>query len=105
MSLNYKLTNVKDWEKVCFIGANLNPTTESIIWMTIATGIGNITERDALTFYRRCRYYWALFSTAPAFTWEDVQAHVGLQTNVWRESKKAWSKRMWTAFVREIPGG
>ena len=75
MSLNFSLGNITDWESVCRITAEAddpnngvtkgdeiqNPVTTTLIWATMAVGLGEISEENAEKFYSRLRTYETLF--------------------------------------------
>jgi hypothetical protein len=97
MSLDWSVAKVKDWETVTRIIADedvpmqgikkgetvLNPITHSLIFSTMAVGIGEITSENVCEFYTRLKL-WDLSrgfaEDTPSF--EDVKKHIGLKTNV-----------------------
>lgn len=110
MSLNWSVENVEDYETVCKIvmseddpngryvaGDKLwNPVTESLVWLSISTGINAITEENAAEVYARVRMIEQVngpmliraevdgkrpTGAAAFITPEEVRAHVGLSTN------------------------
>ncbi len=107
MSLNWKLTDIKDWEEL-WEPANiegdpqatqLNSRTESLIWATMNVGINRITKDNAAEFYRR--YVAASFVLSgkwkPYLTLADVERHVGLATNADTLTRTAFEKNLlWT---------
>jgi hypothetical protein len=117
MSLDWDLTKIKNSEEVCWEknedGTDkLNPVTESLIWLTMGIGIGNITEDNASEVYCRVAMYEKLFGTMLSYwkdskkvsvpiTPEDIHNHIGLSTNVGKETDAAWRKRIVQNFVRE----
>lgn len=64
----------------------LNPVTESLIWATIAVGLGCITDENWKEFYYRLKMYEAHngepFMEHFPVTPEMIKAHIGLRTNV-----------------------
>lgn len=117
MSLNWDLTKIKNYKELCWEkneddASILNPVTESLIWLTMGIGIGNITEDNASEVYCRVAMYEKLFGTmlsywkdskkvSVAITPEDIYNHIGLSTNVSKETDAAWRKRTVQNFVRE----
>lgn len=125
MSLNFQLGGIADWESVTQIEALddapmqgvtkgdmiQNPVTTSLIWSTIAVGLGEISESNAEKFYGRLRCYEKLFGAFmyraeghvgdPWITPEEVIQHIGLTTNVSDESDTKWRTRILSHFMGE----
>ena len=124
MSLNYNLAHISDWENLCFIEApadeptmgitkgdrRINPLTETLIFLTVGVGIGDLTEANASEFYARLRFIEKLDGpmliraqdpetgkrpegVAAFITPDEVRQHIGLSTNVSTESRAKWMKR------------
>ena len=80
----------------------MNPVTETLIWATMAIDIGTLDESTAAEFYARIHLYEVLNGAflqgpdGPTFlTPADIQAHLGLQTNVTHvPSRTVWMKRI-----------
>lgn len=86
----------------------LNPVTETLVFSTMAIGIGVIDENTVDEFAARIDFYqrlngalmlaWPEGSDQPEpkfLTREDVVAHMGLSTNVFpMERRTSWVKRM-----------
>lgn len=113
MSLSFDLTNVKDYEEVCFEetenGREQRAVTQALIFHAMGAGIGEITEETANEFYARVnareKLHGPMVHTpddedptgwSPYFiTREDVEAHIGLTTNVYpREARASWALRL-----------
>ncbi len=94
MSLDYKLTKIKDFHNVCLDNAkNVKPITTAIIFGTMSTGIGEITEKNYVEFYHR--YAMVNAGHNLPFTLQDVRNHIGLSTNVFpNEKTSSWYKRI-----------
>lgn len=108
MSLNYDLTSIKDHESVCFIGGNLNTVTEGIIFSSMTVGLGEITPKNVDEWMIRLTMADKLFGTIlkldgqqRSLTRQEIEAHIGLKTNVRNEKRPSWSKRMTEQFFRE----
>ena len=125
MALSYDLGRIADWENVCKITATeddpmngvkkgdriQNPVTTTLIWATMAVGMGSITEQNAQQFYCRLAAYEKLFGPMmyrgtdwpegqePNITAEDVILHIGLGTNVSLETDAKWKNRIFSHFV------
>ena len=79
MSLNYNLTQVSD-------KANRDKS-ESIIFMCMAVGIPDITEKNYEEFYSRVTLSNLIYDIPTVFTIEDVVSHIGLTTNVSKQHR------------------
>jgi hypothetical protein len=117
MSLNWNLTNIKNYEELCWQKneddtVKLNVVTESLIFIGMAIGIGKITEDNASEVFGRISMYEKLFGATMCvfndkgkeqvfITPEDVNAHIGLSTNVSKETEASFRKRMTDNFMRD----
>lgn len=111
-----ELTGGGDWWEEDGEGVRQNPVTKSLIFATMEVGLGSITKQNAVEFYARLslveKVRGAYVRRIPEdggrpveepITLEQVQAHIGLSTNVARETPARWAKRFydnWTADVR-----
>ena len=104
MSLNFDYTEVEDapikeeglsedekqrrWNKL-----------EHIIFSCLGTGIGHIKdEAEAREWFNRYRVYSIHSGFDDYVTLDDVEAYIGLRTNVSRESRFKWDARMRKTF-------
>ena len=117
MSLDWDLTKIKNYKEVCWEEnedgtSRLNAVTDSLIWLTMAIGIGRITEENAPEVYGRIAAYEKLFGSFMIkfddngkqrvfVTPEDVNNHIGLSTNVAKETEASFRKRIVDNFMRE----
>ena len=117
MSLDWNLTKIENREEVCWEkdengNDKLNPVTESLIWLTMGIGMGSITEENEFAFYSRIAVYEKLFGTILSYwkdtkrvevpiTPADIHQHIGLTTNVSKESDASFRKRIVENFTRE----
>lgn len=104
MSLNYNLTKIKNYEKVCYTedGA-LTRLTTGLTFMMPVIGMAGITAGTAKTVYLRIALYEQLFGPVrehERITMKQVLAHVGLTTNVASETDAKWERRTLKAFKR-----
>lgn len=97
MSLRWSLTDVKDWETVCYMeDESLHPVTQQIVFATIGAGMPTITKENAGEFYARLTVMqqvhggkgWILQRESDSEEWvnrfitaDEVRAHIGLTTN------------------------
>jgi len=117
MSLDWYLGKIENYEEVCFSTNEngediLNPRTEALIWLTMAVDMGKITKENAADFYARVSFYESLFNPLLSsfedgkqvyhpITPQDVKNHIGLSTNVAKDTDAAWRKRVFNNFVRD----
>lgn len=118
MGLNWNLSNIKDNETLCWSKLSedwggmkageeiLNPVTEVLIWLTLSTGIPQVTDKTAPEFLARVRMVEATYGAVlhdrdscgnlidKHITAKDVQNHIGLSTNASTLTK--------TEFVRNL---
>lgn len=102
MSLDWDLSKIEDRDTVCRVtdadgNKVMSPATHALIWSTMAVGLGQITEKNAEVFYARVSYWEALRNIPQdeRITPTDVQAHIGLRTNVSDETDRQWLLRIW----------
>ena len=113
MSLNWEVSQIKDYETVCWIGEKgsmdrrMNPVTEALIFGTIVVGLGSITDKNVDEFAARFRiiervHGAQLYKPGPdgkgRVDWylsdEDFIAHIGLVCNVTNETRPKWAARI-----------
>jgi len=116
MSLNWNLNGIKNYKEVCWVPipeseqtenerVQLNPTTDTMIWMTMIVGMPCITEKNADEFFARVRYHERLEGTLKMrrveggepievyTTKEDVTKHIGLETNACNYTRREFLQR------------
>ena len=103
MSLDWNLTKIENREEVCWEkdengNDKLNPVTESLIWLTMGIGMGSITEENEFAFYSRIA---DTKRVEVPITPADIHQHIGLTTNVSKESDASFRKRIVENFTRE----
>jgi hypothetical protein len=108
MSLDFRLGKIADYKELCYEflpndGLKMKPVTEALIWSMLSTEMKEITEDniDEVLFRSRCI---SVVSGPPMhtydgekiipreFTREEVEAHVGLSTNVTQRTRKQFLK-------------
>lgn len=112
MSLNWDLSRIKDYKTTCWVETGekdeegkplkrLSPVTDSLIWLMLAVGMGDLNEKTAPEFFGRVRFYedrngaYLRKDGKPRpITWADVEANIGLKTNVSYEPVLSWLKRL-----------
>ena len=77
----------------------MSVTTHTLIFATMSVCMGSITEKNAEEFFRRLSevesegaFRKSVDGDVP-FTLEEVQAHIGLSTNVSTLNKREWNAR------------
>lgn len=104
MSLNFNLSNIKNYETVCYNeDGTLRGLTTGLIYMMPVIGMSGITTATAKTVYLRLATYETLFGPVRGYervTLKQVLAHVGLTANVEPESDAKWERRILKAFKR-----
>jgi len=116
MALTWSVKDVKDYETVTTVIATQdwpsdgtkkgdklwNPVTTALIWHSLNTGIGRITEDNAAEVWARIALVEDLYGASlrnqdgdMPITKEDVIAHIGLSTNASfkDESRTSFLKR------------
>lgn len=117
MALTWDLGKIKNYEEVCFKKnedgtETMTSETEAMIWATMAVGIGRITDLNAADFYSRIHFYEKVFGsflisfedgnrTEHYLTPEIVNNHIGLHTNVGKETDAAFRTRIFKNFVND----
>ena len=115
MSLNWTVDQIDNFEERCFITATkdepmsgivkgarvVHPLTHTLVFMSMSVGLGCITTKSWRTWYARARAvellggpFRGVGDSATYITAEDVYSHIGLTTNVSRETDAQWRKRM-----------
>ena len=99
MALHWNIGDIANFKELCHINVrtndegeeicDINPVTDSLIWSTMAVGMGEITEDKYEEFYRRmvalAKIHGPMLRNedgSMAITLADVRAHIGLKCNV-----------------------
>lgn len=116
MSLNYDLTEIKNYDDLCWLPDevdedgkktfSINPVTHALTFLSMSIGMGEITKKNWKEFFIRVAAYEAVEGASlhkpgasyPAIprpiTKEDVVNHIGLATNVSDISANEFHKRL-----------
>ena len=87
MSLNWNVSEVADYETVCFTGEGNNQqmrvSTDRLIWGTMSIGMNKITKENYREFAARMSLLNAARGWPPnqSEVLDSVKAHIGLWTN------------------------
>jgi hypothetical protein len=109
MSLNWDIREVKDHESMCYVPTGekddegkgltrVNPVTDALIWLTMGVDIGVISEETIDEFIIRMNMWEKLYAGSLVDgdgkqrmpTREEVEAHIGLRTNVGTRPMAEW---------------
>lgn len=94
MSLNWDISKVADYKEMQETESGI---TDAVIWLTMAVGLGEITEANCDEFIRRTALVQAVtgpfLSHGIYVTDEMIRRRIGLGTNVSDETFAKWSKR------------
>tara|TARA_Y100000034_G_scaffold134747_1_gene204066 strand:- start:930 stop:1328 length:399 start_codon:yes stop_codon:yes gene_type:complete len=106
MSLNFNLTKIDDHKTLCYRkvdekGENGEPlfqlrvVTDRIIWGTMLVDVGNLKNtKECKAFFDRYCEAAAALALPVDLTLDDVLAHKGLSTNVFKTTEAKWLKRL-----------
>ena len=91
MSLNWEITNVKNWEEIAMNTEVEGDITEQIVWSSLITKLGDITEDNWYEWYAR-NYIWnRVLGFDNELIPEDFHRRIGMTTNVFpAESRSKW---------------
>lgn len=106
MSLDWDITEVKNHEEITVEGAPW-VITETLIWLTMAVDMGEITEENHEEFFKRVNIWETIHGPSMhkwnketeerepmPMTLEDVERRVGLNTNVITRDREEWGERI-----------
>lgn len=128
MALTWSVKDIENQDEVCWRVCTedlpmhgmkkgesyLHPTTNALIWHSLNTGIGTITEENVAEVWARVRFIEKLYGASlmdqdgPVFlTRDDVRKHVGLKTNASFkvETRASFLKRHAAAFLNDEARG
>ena len=99
MSLTVDTRGVANHEKVCYVGnkgidLDYSEPTKYLAWVSMAIGIGEITEKNYLQVYFRHAFLYRISGIKCPITLQDVKNNIGLKTNVAYETKGKWKNRV-----------
>ena len=108
MSLNWDISSVEDYKTKCYIPdpedpekVLVHPVTESLVWLSMAVHMNEITKENCEEFYRRVSIIEMVNGTYLSnkhndgtveplwMTLSAIKSHIGLRTNV---TSHGWSK-------------
>ena len=104
MSLNWNISEVKDFEQLLDVNGSPNLLTKNIIYACMPVSLSSITERNHIDFFTRIVIYescFGAFMTRP-FELEDIKRHIGLKTNCTNSSYPAFLKKVYNRVNQEV---
>jgi hypothetical protein len=109
MALHFDLTGIENSDELYNAdGTDLDGVTKTIVFATMNVGIGSINDENAGEFYARLTILDKLMgpfiiddNNKSLLTPEVIIRHIGLKTNVAKESRPAWTKRVMTYVIDE----
>lgn len=114
MSLDWSITDVKDWEAISMREENgLEATkTNALIWATMSVDLPGITAKNVDEFFWRLKVaekYTGAFLYKMVegqqedyfFTKEDIERRIGLSTNVATVPRTSWVARVVKNLLRK----
>ena len=91
MSLNWEITNVKNWEEIAMNVEVEGDITEQIVWSSLITKLGDVTEDNWAEWYARYVIWNRVLCFDNELTPEDFHRRIGMTTNVFpAESRSKW---------------
>lgn len=108
MALNYNFSKVKDHEELHKNDSEWGKT-DTLIWMCLAVGIGDITEKNYVEFYSRVHFLEKISGSMAhvgkeeyLFTVDDIKRRIGLTTNVSNTTRKQFVDLKTKHFFADI---
>jgi hypothetical protein len=114
MGLSWDISKIANRETVCKTkDGKLNPTTDTLIWVTMFVGMPRITEANVEEFATRADVYERLFGAFRAtvevdstvkdlyITADDVKRHVGLSTNASEMTAAKFKRHVMDRFWKD----
>jgi hypothetical protein len=93
MSLDYDLTKCVGGKDV--MSDEEWPITHSLIWLTISTGIGDLSEKNAPEFYARVKMLEKMDGKDAFYTPEMIRKRIGMTTNVFpMDTRAKWAGKV-----------
>jgi len=114
MSLDFHLYGIQNYQELCFKkledGGGITDFVRSLVWSSMAVGIGTLTEKNidewefrlAVKYLKSqstfaCKAYGQHLQHMP--TREELEKYIGLKTNVLTVSREEW---MSTQFMYAV---
>lgn len=114
MSLDWSISDVKDWESISMKEENgrEGTITHALIWGTLSIGLPGITEKNATEFFWRVqvleredgafvRHFDGTTMQDVLLDRADIDRRIGLSTNVSTEARRVWVTRQLKRWQRD----
>jgi hypothetical protein len=112
MSLNWNLSKIANKDTVCYtnyengcyeIEKRLSGLTHSLIWATMAVDLGSITAKNIGEWQIRLQIISVAYSDPvwAAITRKQLEAHIGLSTNVSNTTRAKFMRKISQGMERE----
>lgn len=105
MPLTWNIEKVKDYKELTDEEWRI---TDTLVWLTMAVGIRELTEANAKEFYARVQLMehlhgaWLNEGGKPRYIrWEEVQRNIGLTTNASTYTRNQFNKRQLDRFYAD----
>jgi hypothetical protein len=94
MSLDFNLSKIKNYKELCFnVDGEIKSLTQALIFATMAVDIGVISDKTLDKFVTRLRawemFHGTVLHDRGPITRDEVEAHIGLSTNVFPQTTDA----------------
>ena len=91
MSLDWEITHVKNWEEIAMNQEVEGDITEKIVWSSLITKLGDITENNWAEWYARYVIWNRVLCFDNDLEPKDFHRRIGLTTNVFpAEGRSKW---------------
>ena len=91
MSLDWEITHVKNWEEIAMNMEVEGDITEQIVWSSLITKLGDITENNWQEWYARYVIWNRVLCFDNDLEPKDFHRRIGLTTNVFpAEGRSKW---------------
>ena len=113
MSLNWNIQKVVNGDKLCYEpDGKLAVATNSLLLVTMAIGMCEITQKNHEEFFKRLNIYETVFGAflvrveddgkvGVPYKLSDIKAHIGLHTNASAITVAGFRKKIYDRLERE----
>lgn len=118
MSLNFDVSGIENYRELTTLEREdgrleWHPITSAIVYLSLGVGLQRITKSNWKKWFARCRLHEKAFGPMLIsrgerhegelyITPEEVQAHIGLSTNVSDKTDAEWRKDFMQSWTTEI---
>ena len=95
MSLNYELSDIKNYKTICHLDGETKRITTAIIFSALSTDVGALKKTTLPIAWSRYVIWCRINEFDLEFSYKDMENHLGLYTNVsFVKSDKKWVQRV-----------